>query len=205
MSQQELDADQLLRIIREIQLGRQSGVLTVQRGEGVTLEEGSITFMKGQVTQARSGRRTSAEALNWLSTWRNCRYRFVSPTLLDGTTEQEAPLQPFYPKTSGTSTPTPSSGLRERERPSLPPATAIPTPLPTAPLAPYRTRSVDDALKIITYRGLSRTHRHLLLLIDGHRSVAELLQLLRRDEREVYSLLRDLEDAAIVSVPDRPY
>ena len=61
---------------------------------------------------------------------------------------------------------------------------------------------MDDAMQIIKYRGLSRTHRHLFMLIDGHRSITELVQLLKHTDQEVYKLLQDLEEATLIKVPD---
>ncbi len=78
VQQQEMMADRLVYIISSIQRGRSSGVLTAKRGEGIFLEEGTITFTNGQVSHASVGRRRGSEALNWLSTWESCRSIFVS-------------------------------------------------------------------------------------------------------------------------------
>ena len=75
--QQELLTDRLVSVISSIQRGRRSGVLTAKRGEGIALEEGTIIFANGQVSQANVGRRRGSEALNWLSTWGSCRFMFV--------------------------------------------------------------------------------------------------------------------------------
>ena len=84
MSQQlEAYASQLLDIIQRIQMQRGTGVLRVRRGNNVIGEEGEITFVKGQVTDARTGRRTGSEAVNWMSSWGNCWFSYLSndPTL----------------------------------------------------------------------------------------------------------------------------
>lgn len=207
MWQQQPIADQLLRIIREIQLGRQSGVLTAQRGEGATLEEGSITFIKGQVMQARVGRRTSADALNWLSTWRNCHYHFASTASSEANSpgeqgrprgQETIPFSPVLP-TLPPSPPIRAMNTGDVHGASSPLATPV-----HPPAAPYRTQQVDEALRIIDHRRLSRTHRHLFLLIDGYRSTTELIHLLRRSEQEVYNLLHDLEEAALIKIPQLP-
>ncbi len=52
--------------------------------------------------------------------------------------------------------------------------------------------------------GLSRTHRHLLLLIDGQRSILELVRLIGRSEQEVASFLHDLEQATVIQIPGTP-
>lgn len=79
MSQQlEAYASQLLDIIQRIQTQRGTGVLRVRRGNNITGEEGEITFAKGQVTDARTGRRTGSEAVNWMSSWGNCWFSYLS-------------------------------------------------------------------------------------------------------------------------------
>src|ERR1700693_4773119 len=77
VQQQEMMADRLVHIISSFQRERRSGVLTAKRGEGIFLEEGTITFATGQASQASAGRRRGSEALNWLSTWESCRFMFV--------------------------------------------------------------------------------------------------------------------------------
>jgi hypothetical protein len=46
----------------------------------------------------------------------------------------------------------------------------------------------------------SRAHRHLFLLIDGHRTTTELAHLMGRRQVEVYALLHDLERADVVKL-----
>ncbi|TMC61826.1 MAG: DUF4388 domain-containing protein, partial [Chloroflexota bacterium] len=46
--QRETATDRLSNVIQVIQLGKKSGLLTVERGEGITFEEGAITFVNGQ-------------------------------------------------------------------------------------------------------------------------------------------------------------
>src|SRR5437016_1343832 len=69
--------DQLANVIQVIQLGRKSGTLNVERGEAASLEEGTITFVRGQITEAHVGRRNNQVALNWFKTWKACRFTFV--------------------------------------------------------------------------------------------------------------------------------
>lgn len=75
---------------------------------------------------------------------------------------------------------------------------AAPAHPDTGTLAPYRTRQLDEALWLLERRGLSRAHRHLFLLIDGQRTVAELVRLTGRKQDEVQLLLRDLETATLI-------
>lgn len=197
MSQQEPIADQLILIIRKIQSGRNSGTLTVQRGTGVTLERGSITFVKGQITQAKTDRRTGSEALNVLSTWRKCFYRFTPLSPSSNAMQSVETAGQFFPEQSKSSA---SSPYIKGEDIHIEAST--PAPAGSISNAPYRTRQMDDAMQILKYRGLSRTHRHLFLLIDGRRSITELAQLLKHERYEVDKLLHDLEDAALIRLSE---
>ena len=46
--------------------------------------------------------------------------------------------------------------------------------------------------------GFSRTHRRLLLLVDGQRSVPELIRLVGRSSEEVFQQLSELERAGFI-------
>jgi len=208
MSQnRETATDRLVSIIQLIQLGRRTGTLTVRRGEGIAQEQGSITFLKGQGTQASTGRRSGAEALNTLSTWGNCRFLFISAEEADNT--PFSPLPAFPAQRTGTTGPIP------RQAP-LPPFPGRATELPASnsngkmpqngfahaiPGVPFRIRPLDMALRMIENLGLSRAHRRLLILIDGQRSAAELGRLVGKSEREIVELLQDLEQAAVIRLP----
>ncbi len=75
---------------------------------------------------------------------------------------------------------------------------------PPAPIAwqatPYRTRHVEEGIYLIEQMGLSRTHRRLFLLIDGGRTVKELIRLMSHDPEDVQHLLHDLERAGVIQV-----
>ncbi|HLJ32303.1 MAG TPA: DUF4388 domain-containing protein [Ktedonobacteraceae bacterium] len=215
MSQQrETATDRLVSIIQLIQLGRKTGVLTAKRGDGITQEEGTITFNKGQITQTAVGRRRGSEALNWLTTWGNCRFTFVSsdpfePLSLTPTSSRE--------QANGTKDTDPrlrqqlsilnnqTGPLTEGESNRVVPYNPnTPSPTSAVTAAPFRTRQIDSALRVIENMGLSRTHRRLLLLIDGQRSILELVRLMARSEQEIASLLHDLEQATVIQIPGIP-
>ncbi len=213
MSQQETVTNRLVSVIQAIQLGRRTGLLTAKRGEGIILEEGTITFVKGQVTQANVGRRSGSEALNWLTTWGSCRFAFVPAD----TSEAAVPLTPI-PSTPSSERRTINTEPYPGQR--LPPFGRQTEPLrpggreatevrqysgsTTAPVVPSHTRQLDSSLRIIERMGLSRTHRRLFLLIDGHRPTAELARLMGRSEDEVRELLSDLERATVIQISTAP-
>ncbi|HEX6478098.1 MAG TPA: hypothetical protein VF043_20070, partial [Ktedonobacteraceae bacterium] len=94
MSQQQgMMTDRLVSVISSIQRERRSGVLTAKRGEGIFLEEGTIVFINGQISQASAGRLRDSAARNWLSTWENCRFLFV-PTSSEAAVQDSQPSLP---------------------------------------------------------------------------------------------------------------
>src|SRR5215469_3350879 len=170
--QRETATNRLADIIEVAQLGQKTGLLTVERGNGITLEEGSITFVDGQVTEASAGGRNGLEALNWLKTWGACRFAFVSSAINDS--GLHIPVASSSPTPTGRnlwaqapSTNGQVSWLAKEGRNSEGIGNA------TIPAAPYRTKQHDEALRLIDLTGLSRTHRRLFLLVDGQRTASE--------------------------------
>ena len=70
--------DNLLNIIQVIQLGHKTGYLTIERGENSEREEGELAFVSGQIVEAHCGDLVGLQALDWLKTWRGCRFLFVA-------------------------------------------------------------------------------------------------------------------------------
>jgi hypothetical protein len=182
--------DRLLNVIQVLQLGKKTGNLLVERGEGVKLEAGEIIFSNGQVIQARRGRLQGQEALSWLSTWSTCRFIFVPeteapttrPLLTARSTTTLKDTQPHLPISSSTRQ---EIDWIEQELRAVQPG-------------PRRTSSAEDAFHLLDQAGLSRSHRHLFLLVDGHRTIVELARLTRRPLEEVQRLLHDLENIGVI-------
>jgi hypothetical protein len=218
MSQsQEVAVERLITVIQRLQRGRMTGTLTVRRGDGITAEEGSVDFSRGQITQARVSRRNGSEALSWLSTWSNCYCSFESATRADvdmflrllfppsdagslSTTQQSSTsqLEPTARQTDA---------LRHQTGPMSPttPRTLLPSEhsfsqTSLAHFIPQAHYPMSEALRLLENQKLTRTHRHLLLLIDGRRSIAELIRVMNRSDSEVIHLLRDLENASIIHI-----
>lgn len=191
--QREATTDRLVGIIASIKIERKSGQLRVRRGEGLTSEEGILTFIQGQITQASVGRRSGATALNWLSTWSQAHYIFLST----GTNEGKALTFSTLPSSAPGKLAT-NPGLR---------ATQVHTDrLETEPLqatnheVPRICVELNEATTRIERSGLSRSHRRLYLLIDGQRSIDELEPLMGRKVEEVRNMLHDLEWLGVIQV-----
>ncbi len=187
LQQRGTTTDRLANVIQVLQLGRKTGMLSIERGEGTTREEGTIMFVQGQITQAHAGQQNGQAALAWLNSWGACRFTFVagqiermtgSLTLLPRT----GSLQPPYDTYARTRTLTESGPTEKRLSGDTGGASSL----------PYRTRSIDEALHILERARFSRMHRRLLLLIDGQRTPEELEYLLGRTQYEVQQVLHDL-------------
>ena len=202
MWQQQEVVSRLVDIIQKLQSRYETGQLIARPGNGSTIEEGIIVFVRGKITEVRLGRRSGAEALNKLSNWENCVCWFARSTT--GSSE------PYSRITSEEKfiTHAPLSTLNSASLPQTDPiGRAIRTDrlnTPSSPGVPYPTSQPQAALQRIEQLELSRTHRRLLFLIDGHRSIPDLVRLMSRSEEEVRVLLQDLAQAAVIRISDKP-
>ena len=226
--QPKTETDRLANVIQVLQLGQKTGRLIIERNDGPQFEQGVITLVNGQVVQASLNQLQGPEAFNRLKNWGTCRFAFTSekrsgttgrmPALLPqpsprvpsqplpwaGAGNRAPGTSPLRNPTSGTSPlgrPTsgpiyPQEGLYNRTTRHLGGARQ---PTPTEWLStPYRTRHIEDGMHLIEQMGLSRTHRRLFLLIDGGRTVKELIRLMSHDPEDVQKLLQDLERAGVI-------
>ena len=70
-------------------------------------------------------------------------------------------------------------------------------------IIPHTTQPLSEALRWIEQRGLSRIHKHVFLLVDGHISVTELVRLSKKNQDEVYRLLRDLVRIGVIRIGEK--
>ena len=201
--QKETITNSLADVIQVIQLSRKSGMLTVERGEGETFEEGMITFVNGQAVEAQTAAFNGQNALRWLSGWGTCRFAFIpTPT-------SEIPTIPALVSTpafeqrmrdTGTHPRIPISPLRESaaRRQASNGRTEQVISFISASVVPHLVIPLEESLRYVDQLGLSRQHRRLLLLVDGQRNVAEMVRLIGRTQYGVQQLLADLEQAKII-------
>lgn len=192
----------LVNLIQTLQLRRETGQLTARHGDGITTEEGIIVFVSGKVVEAQVGRRTGSEALNKLTMWENCLCWFV-PTMdtatgphlhtsPDEAAETFSAMQANMPASVSFHPPQTRTDPHRENNGT--------TPSSPVPGVPYHVSQLQPALSKIEQLGLSRTHRHLFLLIDGRRSVPDLIRLTGREKDDVYQLLQDLEQAILIRI-----
>jgi len=193
--QRGTETSQLANVIEVIQLGRKTGVLTVERGINSSPEMGEITFDNGHITQARSNRGVQGQqALLWLRSWGTCRFTFIEA---QETTRTTQPL----PAVSQNRTLQKNRDTQPQRVPSE--TLRLPSPVIRKTdtellVVPQRTQQLEHALQLISQARLSRTHRQLFLLVDGQRNATELLRLIGRRQDEGLPLLRDLVHIGVI-------
>ncbi len=178
--QRQTMTDRLADVIHIIQFGSKSGVLTVERGNGSTKEEGYITFVMGRVVEARVGQYNGPTAFNYLATWQTCFFALVA----------EAPRTqlPAHKANSSTQTPVVRTPFDAHQ------STTYEKPQGSGGQSalPYRLQRGEESIRDSGLLPLSRMHRRLLILIDGQRGLEDLARLMARSPNEVQELLNDL-------------
>jgi Domain of unknown function (DUF4388) len=194
MTQRRVTAtEQLSKVIDALQLGKKTGILTVERGEGDRLVEGTLVFVLGEVVQAAIGSYVGKDATTILFSWQACCFCFV-PALPEDITQQFLPTSRSrtVPNKVPENTYKPSYGTQQTEP-------AFQDDMSRRPLiiVPYKD-SMDGILRILEQQGFSRTHRHLFLMIDGRRSIRALANLIRRTPDETATLLAEMKQAGLI-------
>jgi len=190
-----IPTDQLTNVIQVLRMGRKSGQLNVERGEGMMLERGEIAFANGQITQAHTGELSGQQAFNKLNNWGACRFTFtaISPPH-DGYSITPQPQLTWIQSVKETN----PALLRTRPTTDADALARQSAGVSSISIIPKRIRSNDMALHLLEEAGLSRLHRSLFFLIDGKRTTTELTRLMARSNDEVRRLLLDLERIGII-------
>ncbi|HKV56642.1 MAG TPA: DUF4388 domain-containing protein [Ktedonobacteraceae bacterium] len=197
MPQPATSTDRLANVIQVIQLGRKTGTLTAERDSSSGLEHGIIFFVNGQVARARVQQLEGTAAFNRLNTWSACRFTFTPST--SSATTVKLPTVPSSHIADQTARPRDSNTMaRPGTEDRAMNAGANQSPYAPGARVPFQHRALEEALQIIERANLSRAHRRLYLLIDGHRSSSELARLIGRSVSEIDALLQDLERAGVI-------
>jgi hypothetical protein len=199
--------DRLANVIQVIQLGRKTGVLTVERESGTRLAQGVVYFVNGLMTQASAHQLRVLAAFQWFNTWGSCRFTFTLSDSKLATNKLVSLRRTHRPASEHESvqdtdltignqaltrvlsrSDTENNHIRQHHL----------SPHTTPARIPIRVCSLEDAVVHIERMQLSGIHRHLFLLLDGHRTTTELARLMGRRSVEVDDLLRDLERADVI-------
>lgn len=201
--------DRLANVIQVIQLGRKTGTLIVERTSGNSLEYGTVSFVNGLMTQASAHQLRGLAAFEWLNTWGTCRFTFT-PSDSAATTNKLHSIRPDRVPVSEherfqDTDPTVRIQTQAKEFSGSGSANnqdhLYDLSLRNAPgRIPNQVRPWEDAVQRMERMKLSRVHRQLFLLIDGHRTTADLARLMGRSQIEVDFLLQDLERADVVKL-----
>ena len=193
-------------LLQFLAAGRKTGTLTVERNSSDGLEQGTIYFVNGQMTQASAHQIEGRAAFNWLNTWGACRFTFT-PSTSPATTVKLPAVEPDQipdskingnPAQLRDTTPLSNTMARSgREDRTIDPGANWWQNAPGVDI-PVQSRALEDALQRIEQVHFSRAHRHLYLLIDGHRSSGDLARLMGRSQGELNALLQDLERAGVI-------
>jgi|GEM_PF-494398 len=190
--------DQLANVIQVIEMGKKTGLLTVEHDHGAKREIGEVTFVRGKIMEAHSGQLNGQQALNLLSTWGACHFAFI-PLAKESYTEPQMALPPLQSRQAWKSTLPDLPALtgiawnEEGER-----AERLTDSIPVISPNPRRVEPGEATLRLLEQAGLSRLHRHLFQLADGQRSRAELVRLIGHRPDEVQRLLDDLERIGVI-------
>jgi hypothetical protein len=188
--------DCLADVIQIIQMGEKSGMLTVERGENRTFEEGFIRFISGRIAEAGTNQQSGMTAFTYLNSWQVCRFSFIAQIPND----VPLPLRSTQPLPAN------------RDLANTVPVANTRFSDPKAPVdhddrlyvyrdvlgsrftIPLRLQAGEEVLqRPENTASLPRIHRRLLMLINGQRSISELARLISRSIEETQSLLDDLE------------
>jgi len=201
--------DRLANVIQVIQLGRKTGELTVERESGMRLEQGVVYFVNGLMTQASAHQLRGLAAFQWLYTWGSCRFTFTLSDSKLATNTLVSLRRTHRPESEHerirdtdltiriqaqtrvlSRSDTENNHICQHHLSSRTTPTRI----------PIQVCSMEDAVVRIECMQLSRSHRHLFLLLDGHRATTEIARLIGRRPVEVDGLLRDLERADVITL-----
>ncbi len=201
-------AERMSDLFALLRTRRQSGLLSVERYENGRFEEGEVTFQKGQPVDAQTGSRAGQNAVSYLLTWRHVDFSFTPEAMLPSSPAPSRLPNPPTPIPSPSTerpinTTGPLSPLRQR--------TPLPaTNLPQPPSSAQQTHTKSAFLERIPRKlaneqnvmdmALTRPQRSLYLLIDGRRTVADLIRFTHRDEQEIFRLLTELQARSLILV-----
>ena len=216
------EAESLRDILALIRMRKQSGLLSVEHYSGLRFEEGEILIQDGQPTHAHSGQLTGQDALMFLLGWHQVYFTFLA--------DQRQQPASISARTSANNRNASSVGTSVIPFTSKPPQVnttendlAIATKLPLAKLngdttsvgindpmyrpgdpitpalewlVPQKLETEHDILSL----PLTRPQRSIYLLVDGHRTVADLSRCTRRSMQEIERLLIELQEQGLIAI-----
>ena len=201
----DITAESIGDLLEAARLQQRNGMLRVEYSQGGRLEEGEIYLFAGQPIYARTDRLVGADALNYLLSWRNIRFAFVttvprpvanifSPFFRPNTvTTPLSPHTPWQlPVTDGLNWNVPGSGPQRAQEPPVPERTSMPG---IENIVPQKNGSERDIFSL----GLTRRQRLIYFMIDGKRSVGEIARTTNKTILEVEVVVEELHEQGLIS------
>ena len=222
-------AESLADVLELVRMRRQSGLLSVERIQGSHFEEGEIYLQAGQPTYAHTGQLLGQEALLHMLSWRQVYFTFLAnqprppvnipsvlsandnmpiaanssrnspgpnPSLLNTNRNIPAvsPTSPRLPQVNLNGIPAGGSGRDPRYAGNTFDSNAS---IPGVEwLAP---RKLDNERHVLSLP-LTRPQRSIYMLVDGHRTIADLSRCIRKSVPEVERLLTELQERGLISI-----
>ena len=222
-------AESLADVLELVRMRRQSGLLSVERMQGSHFEEGEIYLQAGQPTYAHTGQLLGQEALLRMLSWRQVHFTFLAdqprppinipsvlsandnmpiaanssrnspgpnPSLLNTNRNIPAvsPTSPRLPQVNLNGIPAGGSGRDPRYAGNTFDSNAS---IPGVEwLAP---RKLDNERHVLSLP-LTRPQRSIYMLVDGHRTIADLSRCIRKSVPEVERLLTELQERGLISI-----
>jgi hypothetical protein len=202
----DIAAESLSDLLEVARVKQRQGMLRAEYTLGGQLEEGEIYLAAGQPIYARTGRLVGKEALDYLQSWRNIRFAFVTDTprpvanLYSNSRHNPvtSPL-PHFSRPLQTPRQSPVTGnlqwnpLEQMRAPEQ--STPI---LESTPgfenMVPLKHGPERDIFSL----GLSRRQRLIYFLIDGQRSVADLARTTNKTLAEIEAVVNELQHMGLI-------
>ena len=222
-------AESLADVLELVRMRRQSGLLSVERMQANRFEEGEIYLQAGQPTYAHTGQLLGQEALLRMLSWRQVYFTFLAdqprppvnipsvlsandnrpiaangsrnspgsnPSLLNTNRNIPAvsPTSPRLPQVNLNGIPHEGSGRDPRYAQNTYDTNAS---IPGVEwLAPRKIGNERHVLSL----PLTRPQRSIYMLVDGHRTIADLSRCIRKSVPEVERLLTELQERGLISI-----
>jgi hypothetical protein len=178
-------------ILAQVLEQRQSGALRATYVRDGRRETGEIYLLAGQLIYARVGTLTGQEALRYLLNWRNVEFAFATgvprpPANISSKFNVNSVLTPahfFMAKASG------MSGS---------PQTVPGMQMSGFSVMPERAPQKTGSGQVDLLPSLTRPQRHIYMLVDGKRTIPDLVRTTGKSQQEVEAILRELRQRDLI-------
>jgi hypothetical protein len=222
-------AESLAEVLELVRMRRQSGLLSIERMQASRFEDGEIYLQAGQPTYAHTGQLFGQEALLRMLSWRQVYFTFfanqprppvnipsvlsandnmaiaanssrnspgLNPSLLDTNRNIPTvfPTSPRLPQVNLNGIPDERSGRDNRYS-----SNTFDSNTSTPGVEWLAPRKIDNNRHVLSLP-LTRPQRSIYMLVDGHRTIADLSRCICKSVPEVERLLTELQERGLISI-----